>query len=131
MPCSPLLSTLPLISIPPFKLLVWGGSSAVGLYTIKLASLLGYKVVTTSSPHNFDLVKSRGASAVFAHSDADTPQKIKDWARGQGFDAGIRKGYDTISEKGSTKLVAESLAKDAKIVTICASELLRVALTVV
>lgn len=34
------------------------------MFAIQLAKLASYKVVTTSSPHNFELVKSLGADVV-------------------------------------------------------------------
>lgn len=46
-------------------LLVWGGSSSLGCNAIQVAVAAGYEVVTTCSPHNFELVKSLGASKVF------------------------------------------------------------------
>lgn len=36
-------------------LLIWGGSTSVGMYAIQLAKLSGYTVIATSSPANFDL----------------------------------------------------------------------------
>jgi NADPH:quinone reductase-like Zn-dependent oxidoreductase len=44
--------------------LVYGGSTAVGMFAVQLAKLAGYKVVATASPKNFDLVKSYGADEV-------------------------------------------------------------------
>lgn len=38
--------------------------ASLGLFSIQLAKLSGYKVVTTVSPKNFDIVKSLGADAV-------------------------------------------------------------------
>jgi len=46
-------------------LLVWGGSTSVGSNAIQLAVAAGYEVITTSSPKNFDYVKSLGASEAF------------------------------------------------------------------
>lgn len=46
-------------------LIIWGGSTSVGCNAIQLAVAAGYEVVTTSSPHNFELVKSMGASQAF------------------------------------------------------------------
>jgi len=84
------------------QFLVWAGSTGVGMYAIKLASLLGYRVVTTASPHNFELVKSLGASAVFDYKDPDVPTKIQEWIKDQNIGP-LTKGLDTISEsKDST-----------------------------
>jgi len=47
------------------QLFVYGGSSSVGQYAIQLAKLSGYKVVTTASKRNHELVKSLGADLVF------------------------------------------------------------------
>ena len=38
---------------------------SVGQYAIQLAKIAGYRVVTTASPRNFELLKSYGADAVF------------------------------------------------------------------
>ena len=45
-------------------IVVWGGSSSVGTFAIQLSVASGVKVVTTASKHNFDFVKSIGASEV-------------------------------------------------------------------
>ncbi|KAJ4373998.1 hypothetical protein N0V83_002737 [Neocucurbitaria cava] len=50
-------------------LLVWGGSTSVGCNAIQLAVAAGYEVFSTSSPKNFDLLKSLGASEVFDYKD--------------------------------------------------------------
>ena len=84
------------------QFLVWAGSTGVGMYAIKLASLLGYRVVTTASPHNFELVKSLGASAVFDYKDPEVSTKIQEWIKDQNIGP-LTKGLDTISEsKDST-----------------------------
>ncbi|KAL4801201.1 chaperonin 10-like protein [Aspergillus unguis] len=59
------------------SVLIWGGSSSVGLYAIQLASILGFKVVTTCSSKNADLVRSFGAQHVFDYKDGDVVEKIK------------------------------------------------------
>lgn len=59
---------LPLPSLNPSSsgktIFVWGGSSSVGALVIQLAVASGAKVVATASKHNFDLLKSWGASEV-------------------------------------------------------------------
>jgi NADPH:quinone reductase-like Zn-dependent oxidoreductase len=49
----------------PFPVLIYGGSTATGSLAIQFAKLSGLTVVTTCSPHNFDMVKSLGADHVF------------------------------------------------------------------
>ena len=51
-------------------------SAAVGQSAIRLAAHAGYKVVTTASPRNFDLVRSLGASAVFDYHAPDVVAQI-------------------------------------------------------
>jgi NADPH:quinone reductase-like Zn-dependent oxidoreductase len=91
------------------QLLIWAGSTGVGMYAIKLCTLAGYRVVTTCSPHNFDLVQSLGASAVFDYKDPNAPEKIKTWVKDQGIGP-LRKGLDNISENGSLEIVASCFA---------------------
>ena len=42
--------------------LVWGGSTCVGSNAVQLARCAGYRVVATSSPRNFDYLRSLGAA---------------------------------------------------------------------
>jgi formyltetrahydrofolate deformylase len=50
---------------------VWGGSTSVGMNAVQLARAAGYDVVSTASPRNADLVRSLGADVVVDHHDAD------------------------------------------------------------
>lgn len=50
------------------SILIWGGSSAVGSNAIQLAKAAGLEVFSTSSPRNFEYLKSLGASKVFDYS---------------------------------------------------------------
>lgn len=45
--------------------IIWGGATSVGCNAIQLAVAAGYSVVTTTSPKNFDYVKSLGAAYAF------------------------------------------------------------------
>jgi Zn-dependent alcohol dehydrogenase len=56
--------------------LVWGGSTSVGCNAIQLAVAAGYSVISTSSPKNFDLLRSLGASEVFDYNDPSVVDKI-------------------------------------------------------
>ncbi|KIJ34029.1 hypothetical protein M422DRAFT_263987 [Sphaerobolus stellatus SS14] len=55
---------------------VYGGSSSVGLFAIQLLAAAGYKVATVSSPRNFELVKSLGATVVFDYKSPDVLDQI-------------------------------------------------------
>eukprot|EP01114_Cavostelium_apophysatum_P007780 TRINITY_DN1995_c0_g1_i2.p1 TRINITY_DN1995_c0_g1~~TRINITY_DN1995_c0_g1_i2.p1 ORF type:complete len:224 (+),score=30.69 TRINITY_DN1995_c0_g1_i2:462-1133(+) len=61
-------------------LFVNSGSSAVGAAAVQLATLMGYRVIATSSPKNFDLVKSLGASDMFDYRDPNLVKKVQEAA---------------------------------------------------
>jgi NADPH:quinone reductase-like Zn-dependent oxidoreductase len=88
----------------PFPILIWAGSTGVGLYAIRIAKLSGLQVVTTSSPKNAALLKALGADAVFDYKDPETPAKIRAWSNGK-----IAHALDCISEHGSTGRAVQSL----------------------
>lgn len=90
---------------PGTWLFVYGGSSSVGQYAIQLAKLSGYKVVTTASRRNHELVKSLGADLVFDYNDPDVARSIKEATNG-----GIRLVYDTISEDYTYPIILDSIA---------------------
>ncbi|CZR49864.1 uncharacterized protein FPRO_16071 [Fusarium proliferatum ET1] len=48
----------------PFRVFIYGGSTAMGISAIQFAKLAGATVITTSSPGNADYVKSLGADHV-------------------------------------------------------------------
>ncbi|KAK8023337.1 zinc-binding oxidoreductase [Apiospora marii] len=56
--------------------IVAGGASAVGGTGVQLASAAGYEVVSTSSPKNFDLVKSLGATSVVDYNAPDVAEQL-------------------------------------------------------
>lgn len=90
--------------------LIYGGSTSVGLFALQLAKRAGYKVVTTSSPRNFDLVKEFGADEVVDYHDADKAvEAIRDVTGGK-----LAKCLDTISEGGSFKICLESFGTEGK-----------------
>ncbi|KAF3035530.1 hypothetical protein E8E12_001482 [Didymella heteroderae] len=57
-------------------LFVYSGATAAGLSVIQLAKAFGWKVVTTASPHSYDLVKSYGADAVFNYRDENVSADV-------------------------------------------------------
>lgn len=56
--------------------LIWDGSSSVGLNAIQLAVSAGYEVFTTCSPSNFALVKNLGASQAWDYNSQGVVQNI-------------------------------------------------------
>ena len=89
-------------------------SAGVGLSAIQLAHISGYKVVTTASPRNFALVQSLGADAVFDYRDSEVVTKIKA-ATGNS----IKSALDTISEKESLRITADSIgSQGGKVVVL-------------
>lgn len=61
-------------AVPTGKtLIVWGGSSSVGLIAIQLARASGLNVVTTVSKHNEDLVRRLGATKIY---DRNSPEVV-------------------------------------------------------
>jgi NADPH:quinone reductase-like Zn-dependent oxidoreductase len=60
----------------PETVLVWGGSTSVGSNAIQLARNAGYRVLTTSSPRNFDYVRSLGAAGAVDRRSATAVEEI-------------------------------------------------------
>lgn len=85
------------------KILIWGGSSAMGSLSISYAKQAGYTVISTSSPHNFDLLKACGADYVFGHSDPTTVTKVRNLFP-------IDYWFDTISLAPSIATIVKILA---------------------
>lgn len=56
--------------------LIWGGSTSVGLNAVQLAKASGYEVITTCSPRNVQLVKKMGASQVFDYNSPTVVDEI-------------------------------------------------------
>ncbi|KAF2847574.1 GroES-like protein [Plenodomus tracheiphilus IPT5] len=92
---------------------IYAGSSAVGLFAIQIAKQAGCTVVTTASPHSYDLVKKYGADAVFDYHDANVVQNItKAYPN-------IARALDCFSEGESTKICAQILkGNGGKVVTL-------------
>jgi NADPH:quinone reductase-like Zn-dependent oxidoreductase len=94
------------------QILIWAGSTTVGLYAISLARLAGIPIISTASPHNHELVKRFGANEVFDYRDPDVLSKIKQWGEQQ--DGGIEIGLDAISDHGWYSCISRLLQKKEK-----------------
>ncbi|MDA8196238.1 MAG: zinc-binding alcohol dehydrogenase family protein [Actinomycetota bacterium] len=94
-------------------LLVWGGSTSVGVNAIQLAIASGYQVVSTASPHNFDFVRSFGAKLVFDYSSPDVVEQLINALKGKTIagaiaigETGARSCVKVLSECKGNKFVA-------------------------
>ncbi|CAE6395221.1 unnamed protein product [Rhizoctonia solani] len=86
-------------------ILIYGGSTSLGLFSIQLAKLSGYKVVTTTSPKNFDLLKSLGADIVINYRDADIIEQIQ-----KATENSLKLAFDTVGETDTQIICVKSLA---------------------
>ena len=75
--------------------MIWGGSTSVGSNAIQLAVAAGYDVVSTSSPRNFDHLRSLGASHVFDYNDPDVTNEIAKSLEGQHLAGAMAIGEDS------------------------------------
>lgn len=103
LPTSPLTNTVPL--------LIYGGSTATGILGIQFAKLSGLTVITTSSPHNFDYLKSLGADAVYDYHEATETlaQRIKNLTNDQ-----LTLSWDCSPTEESARLCALAMSNSEK-----------------
>ena len=64
---------------PGQKVLIQGGSGGIGTIAIQLAKHLGAYVATTTSPANFDLVKSLGADLIIDYHTTNFADVLTDY----------------------------------------------------
>ncbi|KAE8834430.1 hypothetical protein PTNB85_05763 [Pyrenophora teres f. teres] len=128
----PNLLNLPLPTTPPCKtelkktVLIWGGSSSVGLAAIQLAVTSGLRVIAACSPANFELVKSVGAEEVFYYRSASAASDVV--VSLQQPDTEFAGVYDAISESSSfsmVKFILETLQSKVHIAVVlpCAADM--------
>ena len=55
---------------------VWGGSTSVGMNAVQLATAAGYDVVSTASAANAETVKALGATHVYDYRDPEVVDKL-------------------------------------------------------
>lgn len=92
---------------PPKDILIYGGSSATGSLAIQYAKLSGYRVITTCSERNFDLVKSLGADEVFDYNSDSCMEDIKKTTNGK-----LAHVLDCISSSSSIKISVSAMAAE-------------------
>ena len=90
-------------------LFIYGGSSAMGTMGIRLGQLSGYRVITTCSPNNFDLVKSYGAETAFNYKDPEAVEQIQKYTNND-----LRLIWDTIALQTTAEFCSKILAKGGR-----------------
>ncbi|PQE23526.1 zinc-binding oxidoreductase protein [Rutstroemia sp. NJR-2017a BVV2] len=91
----------------PVPILIYGGSTATGVLAIQFAKLSGYKVLTTCSPRNFDLVKSLGADAAFDYNDPKSAAEIRKYTNNN-----LKLVLDTISLESSAAFCDQAISSE-------------------
>ncbi|KAJ5753986.1 uncharacterized protein N7511_008139 [Penicillium nucicola] len=88
-------------------ILIYGGSTATGTLAIQFAKLSGYKVLTTCSPRNFDLVRSLGADEVYDYNDANAAAEIR-----KATDNKLKYVFDCIALEASAAFCDNALSTE-------------------
>lgn len=98
-------------------LVVWGGSTSVGCNAIQLARAAGYRVVSTASPHNHELLQDLGAQQVFDYRSPTVVRDIVAALKGRKCVGAIAIGtgslhacIDVLAESEGRKFVAQASA---------------------
>jgi len=91
----------------PEPVLIYGGSTATGILAIQFAKASGYTVYTTSSPKNFDYLKSLGADHTFDYNSASCAQDIKAASGGK-----LKLAMDCISSPDTTKIAVAAMSDE-------------------
>jgi NADPH:quinone reductase-like Zn-dependent oxidoreductase len=95
------------------SILVWGGSSSVGICTIQLARAAGSReILVTASPGRHELLKSLGATACFDYASPSVVAEIK--AAVEARNSEIMYAIDAVGTPTSAKQV-ESCSGDPTI----------------
>lgn len=89
----------------PFAVLIYGGTSSVGVYAIQLAKLAGLRVVTTGSERNHDFLRGLGADETLDYNDINWPEQARHLTQD-----GLEYALDCISENGSPKAIAKAMS---------------------
>lgn len=84
-------------------LLICVKTASVGQYAIQIAAMYGFNIITTCSPHNFDLVKRLGATHVFDYNDSAVVEDIKKAA------SDLEYTFDTIGSKDSSAQASRAI----------------------
>lgn len=90
-------------------IVVYGASSSVGAATVQLAVASGASVIAIASKHNFDFVKSLGASQAFDYKDPQIVDHVVEAVKASGGKfAGI---FDVIGEEDKSYDITVPIAE--------------------
>ncbi|KAH9204070.1 chaperonin 10-like protein [Leptodontidium sp. 2 PMI_412] len=59
------------------SVLIWGGSSTLGFYSVQIAAQAGYRVVTTASEHSRAELIEAGATAIYDYRSPDILESLQ------------------------------------------------------
>ncbi|GKT47516.1 enoyl reductase LovC [Colletotrichum spaethianum] len=93
-------------------ILVNGGSTAMGIFGIQYANLSGFRVLATSSPHNFNYLKSLGAEAVFDYKSPTVSADIRAYTNNE-----LSLAWDCQSTEESTMMVGNAISTEGGIIS--------------
>jgi NADPH:quinone reductase-like Zn-dependent oxidoreductase len=99
LPSDPIKNAVPI--------LIYAGSTATGTLAIQFAKISGYTVLTTCSPHNFDLVRRLGADVVFNYKDPETAKEIRKYTNNN-----LKLVVDCISDDSSMEFCDNALSTE-------------------
>ncbi|KAI0385903.1 alcohol dehydrogenase [Hypomontagnella monticulosa] len=97
----------------PYPILIYGGSTATGVYGIQFAKASGLTVVATASPRNFEYLKSLGADAVFDYNSPTCAADIKAFTNNA-----LKLAWDCSGDGGEICAAALSDAETSRYATI-------------
>ncbi|KAJ3049888.1 hypothetical protein HK097_009132 [Rhizophlyctis rosea] len=94
-------------------ILIWGGATSVGQFTIQILHYSGYKnIIATASPSNHPLLQSLGATHTIAYGSPTTTQEILAAAGGKD----VKFALDCVGDEDkSLKGVAEVLGEGGRV----------------
>ena len=94
-------------------MLIWGGSSSIGICSIQLARHVGCReIFVTASPGRHELLKSLGATACFDYASSSVVEDIK--AAAEARNCEFTYAIDMIGAPGTAKAV-EACSKDSTV----------------
>ena len=93
-------------------LIVWGGSTGVGMCTIQVARAIGFQsIIVTASPKRHELLKSLGATRCYDYSDPGVVDAVKAAIREDSPAEETLLGMDAVGNSDSMELLEKSVSE--------------------